>query len=69
MCIPLNMEHPAEVFHTALFGLCKYLYKGFVPKLTERVKEEILARVNIHFLNPRGLDVEIYANACIINPP
>ena len=37
---------PIEVLHTLLLGPYKYLLKEFVPKLTERMKEEVLARVN-----------------------
>ena len=36
---------PLEVLHTILLGLAKYMLQ-FMPRLTNRMKEEVLARVN-----------------------
>eukprot|EP00731_Ephydatia_muelleri_P029726 Em0021g249a len=60
--VNLYRRIPIEVFHTLLLGPYKYLLKEFVPKLTERMKDEVLARVNA--FPHSGLTVKMYGNVC-----
>ena len=47
-----------EVLHTILLGLAKYMLKQFMPRLTNRMKEEVLARVT-HF------PILVYVQKCL----
>ena len=53
---------PLEVLHTILLGLAKYMLKQFMPRLTNRMKEEVLARVNA--FPHSGLRSKMFGNVC-----
>ena len=53
---------PLEVLHTILLGLAKYMLKQFMPQLTNRMKEEVLARVN--GFPHSGLRSKMFGNVC-----
>ena len=51
-----------EVLHTILVGIAKYMLQTFMPRLTNRMKEEVLAHVNAF---PRsGLLTKMFGNEC-----
>ncbi|KAL5477934.1 hypothetical protein EMCRGX_G024792 [Ephydatia muelleri] len=52
---------PLEVLHTILLGLAKYMLQ-FMPRLTNRMKEEVLARVNA--FPHSGLRSKMFGNVC-----
>ena len=53
---------PLVVLHTILLGLAKYMLKQFMPRLTNRMKEEVLARVNA--FSQSGLLSKMFGNVC-----
>ncbi|KAL5500199.1 hypothetical protein EMCRGX_G011718 [Ephydatia muelleri] len=58
--VNLYRRTPVEVFHTLLLGRYKYLVKEFIPKLTERMKEEVPAG-EVHATFPHsGLTVKMH---------
>eukprot|EP00731_Ephydatia_muelleri_P008143 Em0004g481a len=56
------MGTPLEVLHTILLGLAKYMLKQFMPQLTNRMKEEVLACVNA--FPHSGLRSKMFGNVC-----
>ena len=50
------------MLHTILLGLAKYMLKQFMPRLTNRMKEEVLARVNA--FPQSGLHSKMFGNVC-----
>ncbi|KAL5509266.1 hypothetical protein EMCRGX_G004605 [Ephydatia muelleri] len=56
------MGTPLEVLHTILLGLAKYMLKQFMPQMTNRMKEEVLARVNA--FPHSGLHSKMFGNVC-----
>lgn len=53
---------PVEVLHTIVLGLCKYVLKDLMPKMSSRQKCEILAMVKA--FNTFGFRVKMYGNVC-----
>eukprot|EP00731_Ephydatia_muelleri_P024688 Em0016g959a len=56
------MGTPLEVLHTILLGLAKYMLKQFMPQMTNRMKEEVLAHVNA--FPHSGLHSKMFGNVC-----
>ena len=42
---PLCSSTPVEALHTILLGMCKYMLRAFMDKLSAEQKQELLARI------------------------
>ena len=63
MCNPFSFRcTPVEALHTIPLGLCKYMLKDLMPKMSPKQKVEILARVKA--FNTSGFRVKMYGIVC-----